>query len=157
MDIISEKFNAKKVAIGSATLFNGLVAGALCFVSNVDVATIKKMQLGPPDNLKAFTCAWWPCGRDYMQPLIGATVILNFAAAFTTNDIFYIGTSGLIMSVGLWTGVMMNENINGIIDLGADSTSKSFKKHYDDFCFYHHFRAVFALTAASLVIWKTLQ
>jgi len=157
MDIIAEKFNAKKVAIGSTTLFNGLVAGALCFVSNVDVATIKKLQLGTPDHLKVFTSAWWPCGRDYMQPLIGTTVILNLAAAFTANDFLYIGTGGLILSVGLWTGVMMHEDIQGITDLKADSTSERFKRHYEDFCFFHHFRAVFALTAASLVIWRTLQ
>lgn len=53
-----------------ASLFNGLTAGALLFVSVVDVRTMLSLvNTGKELVLKSFLPVWWPAGRDLMAPL----------------------------------------------------------------------------------------
>jgi hypothetical protein len=162
-----------------ATGLSGIVAGSLAFVSAVDTRSFllhlsssssideeEKNEKKPDVDLivKHFQ-VWWPCGRDWMVPLIGTTTLANLAAWFVTAR--STGSSGsssttaspstwcwgaaatMIVLIGPYTGVVLMEDIDKL----RTSSTEEVEETTQRFCTLHHPRLGMALVGYGFALF----
>jgi len=131
-----------------ATGLAGTMAGSLAFVSFVDVRSFLRHVSsdgggGGADVAKRHFEVWWPCGRDWMVPLLGCASAAHLVAWRASGKASW-GWAGLALAaIGPYTGVVLMEDIDAL----RSSTSVEVKAATERFCRLHHVRLVLAAAA----------
>jgi hypothetical protein len=177
-------YKADTVAAVLATGLAGLVAGSLAFASFVDVRTLLQMVGSDNDNdttdkdveqkkkkknietVAHFFPAFWPNGRDWMVPLLGAASLAHFATYYLlpksntgccgSNSAGHDKMSWLyaglaIFGIAPYTKLYMGSDIATLCD-NTDKrlTDEQVAEATRMFCQKHHVRTVVAMAAFSL-------
>ena len=83
-----------------------------------------------------------------MAPLGILSGLASFVAYYLTNNKLYLYSSLLNFGIIAWTIILMKEDINALRAANSKNTFEIVKS----FCFKHHFRLGFSLTAFILTL-----
>lgn len=135
----TDRTTACAAAVGLA----GIAAGALSFVSAVDVrAILGHVREKRHDTIRAHFALWWPAGRDFMVPLIASATLANVGAYAATKDGYWLVSAGAIGITGPYTGIVLGEDIKQLRG-EPDDVQRSARR----FCALHHVRTGLAIAA----------
>ena len=125
-------------------------------MSAVDVRSFLRHIREKPDadgelgvaSLRTHFAEWWPCGRDYMVPLIATCAIAHTAAYATTDDIAWvIGGTGIAV-IAPYTALVLGEDIQAL----RSADDKQVESNAKRFCYLHHVRTGLAVAAFASAI-----
>ena len=137
----------EKWAALTGTAFAGIATGGLAFVSAVDARSfIAHVDQERADVLQTHFQVWWPHGRDLMLPTLICGVLGNSAAWWMTSDSKFAWAAGLVGSVGVYTGVILGEDIQELRKSNPTQVYETARR----FCNLHHVRLVLAGSAFAL-------
>ena len=140
----SASMNRGCLAASIATGLAGMLAGGLSFGSFVDVRSLLlHVDKGNTDLIQSHFPIWWPCGRDYMVPLIGLSSLVHGMAYAMTKHSLWIGSGVTIFLIGPYTALVLGEDIETLRKSDTTEVSETTKR----FCNLHHVRTGMALTA----------
>ena len=136
--------------VSTATATAGLTAGALLFVSAVDVRALLKLAHKPNGSriLKDYFAEWWPAGRDFMVPLIAANAVTHSIALLTTGEKCWLMSGACISAIGPYTVVLLGEDIEALRAADDKDTVQVATR----FCHLHHVRTALAGAAFGMAI-----
>jgi hypothetical protein len=131
-------FSGSKWAAIVATALSGTVTGSLAFVSFVDVRSFMKHVSSPEGTeiARRHFRVWWPCGRDWMAPLIGSTAIAHAVAWRMTKQASWAAAGLCVFIVGPYTALILGEDIEKL----RNSSGGEVKETAERFCRLHHVR-----------------
>lgn len=130
-----------------ATGLAGLIAGGMSFVSFVDVRSfLQHVDSNNTETAKSHFQKWWPCGRDYMVPLLGTTMLAHLVAWFQTGDLTWLASGGTLVIIGPYTKLVLGEDIEKLRKSSSDEVATTARR----FCNLHHIRLVLAVTGYSV-------
>lgn len=130
--------NGSKWASIVATALAGTVTGSLAFVSAVDVRSFLK-HVSSPDGTeiaRRHFQVWWPCGRDWMVPLIGFTAIAHAVTWRMTKQASWAAAGMCLFLIGPYTAIVLGEDIEKL----RKSSGEEVKETAERFCRLHHVR-----------------
>jgi hypothetical protein len=139
------------LATSTATALAGLATGALAFVSFVDVRSFLQhvdKKKHNTDVVRAHFQVWWPCGRDFMAPLIGCNVLSHLTAWYLTGQSTWIWSGALIGSIGPYTAMVLGEDIDKLRHSSTAEVASTTRR----FCNLHHVRLGMSATAFAMAI-----
>eukprot|EP00562_Extubocellulus_spinifer_P006242 CAMPEP_0178516236 /NCGR_PEP_ID=MMETSP0696-20121128/24997_1 /TAXON_ID=265572 /ORGANISM="Extubocellulus spinifer, Strain CCMP396" /LENGTH=198 /DNA_ID=CAMNT_0020146481 /DNA_START=55 /DNA_END=651 /DNA_ORIENTATION=+ len=167
-----------------ATGLSGIVTGSLAFASAVDTRSFllhlssssassedqdeeEKKAADDDDGatgliVKHFQ-VWWPCGRDWMVPLIGTTTLANLAAWFVASRSAGGSSSAtaspstwcwgaaatMIGLIGPYTGFVLMEDIDKLRTSSTEEVEVTTRR----FCNLHHPRLGMALVGYGFALF----
>jgi hypothetical protein len=128
-----------------------ITAGSMAWVSFISVPTLLHFSnSSDTKTLVSLFSVWWPLGKRYMGPLIGLSTAAQAWAWYDHRKPLYIASGLSLVSIGVFTGIFMKEDINGIRN-GSGDNVVAFTK---DFCFKHHVRLGLATFAGVCSLWS---
>lgn len=127
-------------AAACATALAGLTAGSMAFVSAVDVrALMKHVDAKHNKLIRCHFQLWWPCGRDWMVPLVGMSTIAHIAAYAATKDTAWLAGGAAITAIAPYTGLVLGNDI-GVLREDKDDDDDDVGNVVTRFCNRHHVR-----------------
>lgn len=131
-----------------ATGLAGTIAGSMAFVSAVDVRSFQKHTKDPKNEevIISHFKIWWPCGRDFMVPLIFSAALANVAAWYSTKDRSWAAAALTLFSIAPYTRLALMEDIDTL----RASSSKEVNEATSRFCFRHHARLILGMVGFGL-------
>ena len=146
------KMDNKWIAMIAAG-FSGIVAGSMAFVSAVDTRSFRKHVETNDDEEDSDLAVrhfqvWWPCGRDFMVPLIGCTALANGAAYYATKDRLWVSAGLLTFLIGPYTALVLGEDIEKLRNSSTKEVAETTKR----FCLLHHARLGLGLAGFGLAL-----
>jgi len=138
-----------KFAAMAATALAGIITGSLAFASAVDVRTLlTHVSQGKEgcDLVSKHFQVWWPCGRDWMVPLILAASAAQGIAFRATKQINWVYAGSLLFCIGPYTAIVLGEDIEAL----RKSTTTEVQNITRRFCMFHHVRVGIAALAFGL-------
>lgn len=152
---MTSQISGGKWAAIAATSLAGLMTGALAFVSAVDVRSFLKhveSEEGKALARQHFQ-VWWPYGRDFMVPLVGAAATANAVAWRMTKDKAWAVSGLLVFLVGPYTAIILMEDINKL----SNSSGEELKEVTVRFCMLHHVRTVLAASGFGVALFSLAE
>lgn len=135
----------------------GVTAGALAFVSAVDVRVLLRAAKDDKDEyLREHFALWWPAGRDYMVPLASLATLAHGGAYAATGDSTWLVGCGAIGVIGPYTGLVMGGDIKALRGKDGEGAG-DVKQATRRFCARHHVRTLLALGALGTSLSATLR
>jgi hypothetical protein len=141
---------SKLLSVTLATACSGLCAGALSFVSFVDVRSfLQHLANKKTDVVVSHFQVWWPNGRDFMVPLIACNIISHATTYFFTKDPLWIATGTIMGMIGPYTAVVLGEDIEKLRSSSAEEVDTTARR----FCTLHHARLIMAATGFGMSLF----
>ncbi len=139
------KSDGATAATVCATALAGLAAGSMAFASAVDVrGLLRHVRAKHNDLIRTHFQLWWPCGRDWMVPLIGANAVAHVVAYAATKDTAWLAGGAAVAAIGPYTGLVLGKDIGALrkdaAPEGDDENDTEFSKTVTHFCNMHHVR-----------------
>ena len=134
--------NNKLLTATLATACSGLCAGALSFLSFVDVRSfLHHIANKKADVVVAHFQVWSSNACEFMVPLIASNIISHATAYFFTQDPLWIATGAILGLIGPYTTVFLGEDIE---KLRCCSSKQEVDSTVKRFCTLHHMRLIMA-------------
>lgn len=106
--------------------------------STVDTRTLLELE---ESSVKRDFPVWWPCGKQLIAPLVGATTVSHGLAFVMSSNTNWLISGLSIIAIGPYTAVMLREDIAALRKASTIET-RGITAH---FYLYHHFRLVLAV------------
>ena len=136
------------------TALAGVATGCLTFVSFVDVRSfLTHVKEDRTKLIQDHFPVWWPYGRDLMVPLIFSGTLSNLTAYYQTKNVKFAITSGLILFIGPYTGIVLREDIEALRKSDPVNVAETARR----FCNLHHVRLVAAATGFGFALMALVE
>ena len=159
--VSNETLDTLQVALPiTSVLASGVVAGFLSGVTFLSVRTFNTLvQKKEADTIKKVFAIWWPYGKSFMVPGLAFNLLSHMSSYGVTGNKMWIVTGCSISSVGLWTALVMKEDIETLRGNKKEIGDEDVYSFTTSFCRAHHPRlglALFSFVTSVLVVTKQI-